>query len=261
MILLFTGRENDLENPSTENVLLEWPWESVHFFWVTRWIFNKIFLFISFFSPPLSYRGSALFSFRPQGFLGSLIRFTLNTFASVSNSSRSAVFSLVTLSLSLELPRSASNSHVRLLSSNSHVRPRTPTFGFVLELSRSASNSHVRLCPRTLTFGLELSRSAVSSNSHVRPRNLTIGCVTSFCFAHFSFSNSPVRPRTPTFGCATFFRTFSLFNHLICESLWFGRYLRPRPYWGTVLTHSCVLSCHHLMSSRMRVSFLGTWVK
>jgi hypothetical protein len=159
------------------------------------------------------------FLLSPPGLLGSLIRFTLNTFASVSNSSRSAVFSLVTLSLSLELPRSASNSHVRLLSSNSHVRPRTPTFGFVLELSRSASNSHVRLCPRTLTFGLELSRSAVSSNSPVRPRNLTIGCVTSFCFAHFSFSNSPVRPRTPTFGCATFFRTFSLFNHLICESL------------------------------------------
>ena len=85
--------------------------------------------------------------------------------------------SLVTLSLSLELPRSASNSHVRLcprtltfglelsrsaVSSNSHVRPRTPTFGSVLELPRSASNSHVRQCPRTLTFGLELPRSAVS---------------------------------------------------------------------------------------------------
>jgi len=95
------------------------------------------------------------FLLSPPGLLGSLIRFTLNTFASVSNSSRSAVFSLVTLSLSLELPRSAS----------------------VLELSRSASNSHVRLCPRTLTFGLELPRSAVSSNSHVRPRTLTFGCV------------------------------------------------------------------------------------
>ena len=105
------------------------------------------------------------FLLSPPGLLGSLIRFTLNTFASVSNSfsfgcvftrntffvSRTPTFGFCsrTLPFGLELPRSA-------LSSNSHVRPRTPTFGCVLELSRSASNSHVRLCPRTPTFGLEI---------------------------------------------------------------------------------------------------------
>ena len=82
----------------------------------------------------------------------------------------------------LELSRSV----VLQFSRFAHHRFRTLPFG--LELPRSASNSHVRLCPRTLTFGLELPRSAVSSNSHVRPRTPTFGLELSR-----SASNSHVR--------------------------------------------------------------------
>jgi hypothetical protein len=99
------------------------------------------------------------------------------------------------------------------------------TLPFGLELSRSASNSHVR--PRTPTFGLELPRSA--SNSHVR-----------LCLLSDTFRSD-----------------FTCFSQLTI--VW--TVPRPRLYCVTVLTYSCVLSCHHLMSSRMRVSFLRTWLK
>jgi len=161
MILLFTGRENDLENPGTKTFCLSDLENLCTFSGSLDEYLIKSFCLYRFSRPHYLIVGRHFSPFAPRAFrqLDTVhsehfcIRLELFSFGCVFT--RNTFFVSRTPTFGLELPRSA----------------------FVLELSRSASNSHVRLRPRTLTFGLELPRSAVSSNSHVRPRTLTFGCV------------------------------------------------------------------------------------
>ena len=144
MILLFTGRENDLENPGTKTFCLSDLENLCTFSGSLDEYLIKSFCLYRFSRPHYLIVGRHFSPFAPRAFrqLDTVhsehfcIRLELFSFGCVFT--RNTFFVSRTPTFGLELPRSAS-------SSNSHVRPRTPTFGSVIIFSFYA------LCSKTIT--------------------------------------------------------------------------------------------------------------